>query len=289
MTGVVVSAERRLLAVHAHPDDESITTGGLLARCPAAGVRTCLVTCTDGRYGPVNPELGLTLTPDGLAEVRAAELHAAARALGVDEVHRLGYHDSGMTGSPHNQARHAFWAQPYETLVERMVDVIRRFRPHMVVTYDPFGCTGHPDHIQAHRVTLLAVEAAAEAHAFPTGGAPWGVRRVLYPVFPVTAMERFITEDLQAGRPHPFDGRPTTEINYTRPDEMVTHRVDIRAVYERKRDALHAHRTQVGPHYPQLYRAGLARREHEHFRLAWRTGSPGPADDFRDLFEPVAS
>lgn len=276
--------ERRLLAVHAHPDDESMTTGGLLARCAGAGVRTRLMTCTDGRYGPVNPGLGLTLTPGELAEVRGMELRAATTVLGVAELDWLGYHDSGMMGSPHNQGPHAFWAEPLEALVEQMVRIVRWFRPHVVVTYDPVGGTGHPDHIQAHRVTLLAVEAALEPGAFTDKGMPWTVSQVFYPVFPIWAMERFIIEDLRAGRPHSFDGRSSVEINYTRPDEMVTHQVDIREVYERKWEALHAHRTQVGSHYPQLYRAALARREHEHFRLAFDR----PANvDFDDIFEPT--
>lgn len=277
-------AERRLLAVHAHPDDESITTGGLLARCAAAGVRTRLVTCTDGRYGPVSPDLGLTLLPEELAEVRRKELDAAAGVLGVAERDWLGYHDSGMLGSPHNHRPLAFWAQPLERLLERMVGIVRQFRPQVVVVYDPFGCTGHPDHMQAHRVTLLAVEAASEPHLFPDTGAGWTVSQMFYPVFPISAMERFIAGELGAGRPHPFDGRSSTEINYTRPDEMVTHLVSIGAVYERKREALFAHRTQVGPHHPQLYRAALARRDHEHFRIAG--GGPAQAG-FEDIFEPA--
>lgn len=274
--------ERRVLAVHAHPDDESITTGGLLARCAVAGVRVWLVTCTDGRYGPVNPDLGLELTPDELAEVRRTEVGAAATVLGVAGLDWLGFHDSGKTGSPHNEEPRAFWAQPLDTLIERMVGILRRCRPHVVVTYDPFGATGHPDHVQAHRVTLLAVEAAREPNAFSGRGASWTVGQVFYPVFPISAMERFIDEDVRAGRGHPFDGRTGAEINYTRSDETVTHRVEIREVYDRKRDALHAHRTQIGPHYPQLYRAALARRDYEHFRLALDR-SAGP--DFGDIFE----
>jgi LmbE family N-acetylglucosaminyl deacetylase len=287
--GSWVSLRRRLLAVHAHPDDESITTGGLLARCSATGIRTCLVTCTDGRHGPVNPELGLTLAPDKLADIRARELDAAARVLGIGELHQLGFHDSGMTGSPHNDAPRGFWCQSNDALVRRMVEIIRGFRPQVVVTYDPFGSTGHPDHVQAHRVTLLAVLAAGEAHVFPDEGTRWEVSQVFYPVFPVSAMERFIDDDLRAGRRHPFEGRPATDINYTRPDASVTHRVNIAEVHDRKAAALHCHRTQVGPHYPQLHRAALARREHEHFRLAWQTGSPDAGRDFRDIFEPVAA
>ncbi|MGH3625408.1 MAG: PIG-L family deacetylase [Sciscionella sp.] len=273
------NAQRRLLAIHAHPDDESITTGGLLARCADGGVRTRLVTCTDGRYGPVNPDLGFTLRPDELAKVRRKELGTAAEMLGVAELDCLGFHDSGMMGSPNNQWPRAFWAQPLQTLVEQVVRIVRGFRPHVLVTYDPFGCTGHPDHIQAHRAALLAVEAATESHLFPGVGAPWTVSQVFYPVFPMSAMERFITEEVRAGRPHPYDGRPSAEINYVRPDAVVTHQIDISEVYERKRKALHAHRTQVGSHYPQLYRAALARREHEHFRLALSRPAEVGVDD----------
>lgn len=272
------------MAVHAHPDDESITTGGLLARCARAGVRTCLVTCTDGRYGPVNPELGVALSPEQLGAARGTELEAAAAALGVDELRRLGYHDSGMTGSSTNHAAQAFWSQPIDSVVARVVELIREFRPHVVVAYDPFGCTGHPDHVQAHRVAVLAVEAAAEGHAFAAAGEAWVVGRLFYPVYPVSSMRRFIDETLAHGQPHPMGGQAAESINYTRPDDTVTHRVDIREVYGCKRDALSRHRTQVGPHYPQLYRSALARRDFEHFRLA--VGRPCPCD-FDDLFEPV--
>jgi N-acetyl-1-D-myo-inositol-2-amino-2-deoxy-alpha-D-glucopyranoside deacetylase len=277
-------AHRRLLAVHAHPDDEAITTGGLLATCAEAGIITCLVSCTDGRYGPVNPELGLTLTPDQLAEMRASELETASKILAVSEVRRLGYHDSGMTGSSNNLAPRAFWAQHMHTLVGRLVAILRDFRPHVAVTYDPFGCTGHPDHIQAHRVTILAIEAAAEQRPFPHVGRPWQVMQLFYPVYPLSVLQSLIEGQLRDGHPHPFEGKTADEVNYSRPDDYVTHRVDIRPVYQRKKDALHAHRTQVGSHHPALYQAALARREYEHFRLAF---SHHPDPRFDDVLTPV--
>jgi len=278
--------ERRLMAVHAHPDDESITTGGTLARCAAEGVATCLVTCTDGRYGPVNPELGLTLSPDGLAIARAAELRSAAAVLGVGEVRQLGYHDSGMTGAAENQAGHAFWSQPADAAVGRVVEAIRSFRPHVVISYDPYGGTGHPDHVATHRATLLAVEAAAEEHAYPGAGASWTVSRLFYPVFPISAMRDFIAASLERGEPHPMGGVAAEEINYTRHDSLVTHRVGIARVYERKRAGLLEHRTQVGQHYPQMYRSALARRAYEHFRLALERPCPYGWDD---IFEPAGA
>lgn len=272
------------MAVHAHPDDESITTGGLLARCARAGVQTCLLTCTDGRHGPVNPDLGLHPDPEDLALARAIELDAAARELGIQALHRLGYHDSGMTGSPANQAPRAFWSQPIDAVLARVVGIIRSFRPHVLVTYDPFGCTGHPDHIAAHRAAVLAVEAAGEAGMYPDAAPPWTVSRLFYPVFPVSAMQAFISKTMEKGKPHPMGGLDAEQINYTRADESVTHRVNISSVYERKRAALSKHQTQVGRHYPQMYRSALARREHEHFRIAIdRPCSSG----WDDIFQPV--
>lgn len=281
-----VGQSRRLLVVHAHPDDESITTGGLLSRCGLAGIRTTLVTCTDGRYGPVNPEFGVRLTPDQLAATRALELDEAARILTISQVRRLGHHDSNMTGSVQNYAPQAFWAQPIEVLVTTLVGLIREIQPHVVVTYDAFGNTGHPDHIQAHRVTTLAVGAASEAQCFPAAGPIWSVRQVFHPVYPISALRQFYDEEQRAGRADPFDGRDLGEVNYARPDDDVTHRVDISEVYDRKTRALQAHRTQIGPHYPLLYRTALARRHYEHFRLAWqRQSNP----DFDDVFEPAVS
>ncbi len=275
---------RRIMLVHAHPDDESISTGGLLARCADLGITTSLVCCTDGRYGPVSPELGVQLTPAQLADVRRTELDAATAVLGTPDVHWLGHHDSDMTGSARNSLPEAFWAQPMDQLVACLVGALRSARPHAVITYDAFGSTGHPDHIQAHRMTLLALEAAAEENVLPDAGPTWQVGTLWYPVFPISALRSFIDEEVDAGREHPFGGTPAEGINYGRPDESVTHRVEIGAVFDRKRAALLAHSSQVGSHYPALYRAALARREFEHFRLVQRRDG-GP--DFGDLLRAV--
>lgn len=276
---------RRLLTVHAHPDDETITTGGLLLRCAAAGITTTLLTCTDGRFGPVSPEYGRELDPEQLAEVRAAELDSAANVLRVGEVRRLGHHDSNMTGLPGNALPNAFWAQPTDALVAEVVQVLRDCRPHVVVTYDAFGNTGHPDHVQAHRITVLAIAAAGQARCFPDAGPPWVVARLFHPIYPMSALRSFVDEEVAAGRGHPFDGRDIEDVNYGRSDSEVTHRVAIDEVYEAKRRALLAHATQVGSHYPALYRAALARRDHEHYHQAWaRAASP----DFGDVLEPAA-
>jgi LmbE family N-acetylglucosaminyl deacetylase len=281
-----VTESRRLLAVHAHPDDETITTGGLLLRCAEAGIGTTLLTCTDGRYGPVSPEYGRQLDPSELVAVRTAELDSAAEVLRIGEVRRLGHHDSNMTGLPENHLPDAFWAQPTDALVAEVVRVLRDCRPHVVVTYDPFGNTGHPDHVQAHRITVLAVAAASQTRCFPEAGPSWAVGQLLHPVYPISALRSFVDEENAAGRDHPFDGRDVEEVDYGRADDEVTHRVSIGDVHEAKHRALLAHRTQVGSHYPVLYRAALARRDHEHYHRVWtRENMP----DFDDVLEPVAT
>lgn len=126
-------------------------------------------------------------------------MNEAARILAISLVRRLGYHDSNMTGLAQNHTPQVFWAQPIEVLVSTLVGVIRETRPHVVVTYDAFGNTGHLDHIQAHRVTMLAVGAVFEARCFSTTGPIWNVRQVFHPVYPVSALWQFL-DDRWAGR-----------------------------------------------------------------------------------------
>ena len=150
-----------LMAVHAHPDDEATGTGGVLARYAAEGVTTVLVTCTDGRCGDgpggVKPgEPGHD--PAAVVAMRQAELEASCAALKVTHVELLGYADSGMVGWPTNDAPGAFWGTPLREAAERLAELMRRYRPDVVVTYDENGFYGHPDHIQAHRITMAAIE-----------------------------------------------------------------------------------------------------------------------------------
>src|SRR5207302_7448928 len=152
-----VMAERTLLAVHAHPDDECIGTGGILARYAAEGVRTVLVTCTDGAVGEISdPALA---TPENLVEVRSHELDESVRILGVSRLVKLGYRDSGMAGTADNDNPASFNQAHFDDAVERVVQVMRAERPQVVVTYDERGGYGHPDHIRAHQVALAAFRA----------------------------------------------------------------------------------------------------------------------------------
>src|SRR5215472_10935022 len=150
-----------LMAVHAHPDDEAIGTGGILARYAGEGVRTVLVTCTNGELGDAPG--GLKPGDPGHDEkvvvpVRRSELEASCKVLGVSHLELLGYHDSGMEGWPQNDAPGSFWRTPVPEAAARLAELMRTYQPQVVVTYDENGFYGHPDHIQANRITHAALE-----------------------------------------------------------------------------------------------------------------------------------
>ena len=150
-----------LMAVHAHPDDEAIGTGGILARYSAEGVRTVLVTCTNGELGdaPGGVKPGEPGHDEAVVvPLRRQELEASCEILGVDHLELLGYHDSGMEGWPQNDAPDSFWRTPVADAASRLAALMRAFEPQVVVTYDENGFYGHPDHIQANRVTRAAIE-----------------------------------------------------------------------------------------------------------------------------------
>ncbi len=234
-----------LLAVHAHPDDEAIGTGGTLARYAAEGVRTALVCCTRGEEGEIHdPELDPAEARLRLGAIREAELRAAASILDVGELIFLGYRDSGMDGTPANANPHNFMnADPHEA-AGRLAAIIRRLRPQVVVTYDERGGYGHPDHKMAHRITRLAIEQAAEPG---DGGAGWRVCKLYYTVISLDAVLR-VNELMRAqGLEPPFsEDNPDLDIRqFTVPEEAITTRVDVRGYHEVMREALRAHRTQI--------------------------------------------
>jgi N-acetyl-1-D-myo-inositol-2-amino-2-deoxy-alpha-D-glucopyranoside deacetylase len=243
----------RLLAVHAHCDDETITMGGTLATYADRGVRTCVVCCTDGKLATiVDPDMPEETTRPRLAEIREAELREACRILKVDEVEFLRYGDSGMAGADTNFLPDAFWMVPLDEAAGKIVAQIRRFRPHVVVTYDGNGAYGHPDHIQAHRATLLAVEAAHLSPMYKDAGEPWRVEKLYYTAFPRREMKRIVEMAKQAGMDPPFGEENPEELAFLTPDEFVTTTIDGSAVVARKREALRAHRSQISADWPQL-------------------------------------
>jgi N-acetyl-1-D-myo-inositol-2-amino-2-deoxy-alpha-D-glucopyranoside deacetylase len=225
---------RRLLLVHAHPDDESIGTGATMARYAAEGAQVTLVTCTLGELGEViPPEFGHLAAgrENRLGEHRIGELAAACAALGVTDHRFLGgagrWRDSGMMGEPSNDDPRCFWRAGVDEAAAQLAVVIREVRPQVLVTYDENGLYGHPDHIQAHRVALRAVTVAARAPD-PAGGraAPWRVARCY-----ATAVPQSVAE--AAGLP------------FWMPDEQVTAQIDGATHLAAKTAALRAHATQI--------------------------------------------
>ena len=229
-----------LMAVHAHPDDEATGTGGILARYAAEGVRTVLVTCTDGGRGDgpdgVKPgEPGHD--PAAVAAVRREELEAACRVLKVSDLEMLGYADSGMMGWPQNDAPGAFWTTPVPEAAERLAELMRLYQPDVVVTYDENGFYGHPDHIQAHRITMAAVELT---------GIP---AKVYWTTAPHSMMAEFgrIMRELGADwdeLEHPPEGAAPEIPPIGLPDDEITTWVDVTDFGPRKFDALAAHASQ---------------------------------------------
>ncbi len=179
-----------LLSVHAHPDDESSKGASTVARYHAEGVHTVLVCCTGGEEGDIlNPAMD---TPDVRADigrVRMAELKAATDIIGYDETVMLGYRDSGMPDSEANARPDSFAQAPLDEAVERLVTIIRRERPQVMLTYpDEQTEYPHPDHLRVHEISVIAFDAAGDPDRFPDAGAPFAPLKLYYSVWPA---ERF--------------------------------------------------------------------------------------------------
>jgi LmbE family N-acetylglucosaminyl deacetylase len=222
-----------LMAVHAHPDDEVIGTGGVLARYSAEGIRTVLVTCTNGEQGDAPG--GVKPGQPGhhgaaVARLRLEELRASVAVLGVSHLELLGYHDSGMVGWEANRNPGAFCNVPLAEVTARVAALMRHYRPQVVVTYDENGGYGHPDHIQAHRATV----AAAASSGIPA--------KVYYGAVPRSAFLQ-LRQQLEASGVDPKDLGVAPDFGV--PDELVTTSVDVSAYRHRKLQALLAHASQI--------------------------------------------
>ncbi|MEE9276003.1 MAG: PIG-L family deacetylase, partial [bacterium] len=246
-----------LLAVHAHPDDESSGTGGLIAACGRAGHTVVLVTCTNGEWGEVKDKRLGALRPREraedrrrLAEVRLGELDRAAKILGIAHLHPLGYQDSGMAGWESTSDPAAFANADLEEVTGRLVRLIREHRPDVLVTYNENGGYGHPDHLMAHRAAMAAVEAAEDPDRFPeTGPAPWRIRKIYYTAWSRTRMLRAWRWMRLLGRKTPLDDPDFKRGRFGTPDEDITTRIDVRPVLRRKWRALFSHRSQMAGNF----------------------------------------
>jgi len=234
-----MTKELTLLCVHAHPDDESSTTGGILRTYADEGIRTVLVTCTDGALGdaPDGATPGAEHhDPAWVAEHRAEELARAAAILGIARVEMLGYPDSGMDGWSQNEASGSFWSTPVVEAAARLAPILLEEHPQVIVTYDEIGFYGHPDHIQAHRVTRAALEASGLTAS------------LFYPAIPRSAFGRF-REALREAEIEPpggveEDGEENQGPPGT-PDDQIGIVVDVSGAVDAKFDALSAHASQT--------------------------------------------
>jgi N-acetyl-1-D-myo-inositol-2-amino-2-deoxy-alpha-D-glucopyranoside deacetylase len=272
---------RRLLLVHAHPDDESIGTGATMAKYAAEGARVTLVTCTLGELGEIiPPDLAhLAWNADGgLGQYRIGELAAACEVLGVSDHRFLGHagkwHDSGMMGTPANEWDGSFWRADVEEAARDLLDVITEVRPQVLVTYDANGFYGHPDHIQAHRVAWRAFELAdGLVQKFYATAIP---RSVL-----AEAMALLQEEGTGAGEVGGADFSRVESVDdlpFGTDDDEVTTEIDAREYLEAKLAAMRAHATQIAvdsPFFALSDQVGRRAMGVEYYSLV--AGPPLPA------------
>ena len=224
---------RRLMAVHAHPDDESTSTGGILACYALEGVQIIVATCTNGELGD-GPN-GVKPGADGhhthqVAKTRLSELRTACQHLGVTYLELLGYHDSGIADWDHRHRPDVFCNVPIDAAAARIAQLIGYYQPQVVVTYDPGRISQHPDHLHAARATALAVKAT---------GIP---AKMYFTAHGTTYWHRVNHALAQIGIQRQTQDRDLLE----RIEQQITTTVDVSHVIERKRTALHAHTSQIG-------------------------------------------
>jgi LmbE family N-acetylglucosaminyl deacetylase len=264
-----------LMAVHAHPDDEASSTGGVLALYSDQGIRTVVVTCTNGEFGDAPG--GVKPGQDGhdeqaVAQLRLAELRQAAKILGVTDLELLGYHDSGMPDWDYKDRPEAFCNIPLADVAARIGGLIETYRPQVVITYDDDGMYQHPDHVHASRAAQAAVAAT-------------GIPAKLY----LSALRgsdfRKVWEALREQGievPGEREFTPEMERKIAEDEQRITTTVDIQPVLERKRDALFAHASQIQESWfskipPEIAAAAFGRES--FIRASDATGAPLPEDD----------
>ena len=233
------------LAVHSHPDDEASSTGGLYRPLANQGVRTVLVTCTNGECGDsptgAKPDAD-EHDMDEVAAVRKVELENAVKILGIDRLIRLGYRDSGMMGWPHNSHDGSFWGTPVDEAAKRLAEILMEERPEVIVTYNEIGFYGHPDHIQANRITLAAL---AMIDYEPT---------LYYNAIPDSVFEEMRKRWEEEDEARREEGKASTALEeveeevpeqMSTPDDLISAAIDISSVNSVKFDALAAHASQI--------------------------------------------
>jgi N-acetyl-1-D-myo-inositol-2-amino-2-deoxy-alpha-D-glucopyranoside deacetylase len=277
---------RRLLLVHAHPDDETINNGVTMAHYAEQGVGVTLVTCTLGEEGEILEPVFAQLAADQadqLGGYRIAELDRAMRALGVEDHRFLGgpgrYRDSGMMGTPANEHPRSFWQADVDEAARHLVAVIREVRPQVLVTYDENGGYGHPDHIQTHRGAMRAAELAADP-TLDVEGAPWEIAKIYWATIPRSVLQRGLELMREQGSDF-FGVDSVDELPFVQPDDVVTTAVRAPAWLEAKKAAMRAHATQIsvdGPFFALSNNVGLEAMGTEYYRLVRGDRGPGSGE-----------
>jgi mycothiol S-conjugate amidase len=249
-----VLVSRRLLAVHAHPDDESSKGAGTYAHYVRQGDQVLVVSCTGGERGDVQNEAleARAMADRDMAGIRRLEMAQAQAVLGIE--HRwLGYQDSGLPEHGEALAPNCFALVPLEVSAEPLVRVIREFRPHVLVTYDERGGYPHPDHIRAHELAMFAYRAAADPDAYPGAGAPWSIAKVYYDrIFNGPRVEAVLAALREARHPRAENMAEIAERMSGRPDLATTH-IPVGDELEQRDAALRAHASQVAPDEPFFF------------------------------------
>ena len=294
--------DRRILLVHAHPDDESIGNGATMAKYAADGVQVTLVTCTAGEEGEIlTPEIAHLAADreDGLGPHRIEELAAALKAFGVTDHRFLGgpghFRDSGMKWADDGSATVAdetrpdtFWHADLTVAADLLVEIIREVRPQVLVTYDQFGGYGHPDHIQAHRVATYATALAAVRSYRPELGEAWDIPKVYWDAMSKSQMAEGIRKLREAGDEVSFEGWDPDNLPWGQTDEELDAKVEADDYAEAKMDAMKAHASQIavdGPFFALSNNAGSEVWGTEFYRLAkGERGPVGPDGLEEDLF-----
>jgi N-acetyl-1-D-myo-inositol-2-amino-2-deoxy-alpha-D-glucopyranoside deacetylase len=229
-----------LLAVFAHPDDETFSAAGVMAAAAERGAPVTVISATRGEAGE-SSIAGLN-DPERLGVVRERELREAMRQIGVSDVRLLGYRDSGMAGSPSADDPRAFIRAPVETVATSLVSDIRSVRPQVILTFGPEGLYGHPDHLHMHHVALRAIQIAADpSYTGRTTSEPWQAPALYYAAFPREDMLTLLDRPNSPLRSLPEDARA----NLGTPRSQITHTINIEPWQASKRAAIASHRTQT--------------------------------------------
>lgn len=275
-----------LMGIYAHPDDEQGVSGSMI-KYRKMGVRTSLVVATRGEEGEIAP--GVKATKENLGAVREQEMRCAAEKLGLDSLYFLDYCDSGMAGTAANQSLLSFHQAPILDVSEKVTRIVRRERPQVIATFEPWGGYGHPDHIKIHQAALIAFFGAGDQRAFPQqlqaeGLKAWAPQKLYYGAFSRSRLSKLLDAIKLGGGAIP--NRFEEFVKRATPDEAITTEIDVAEFGEQKLASLKCHASQLGPDTPFARLPEQFQRERmttETFILS-EARIPRPFELERDLF-----